>query len=188
MNKRHRIFIAINFPNDIKKSLAKFSQKWADLPARWTSRENLHITLSFLGYLNDIELANVCMAVKEAVQRHNPFLINLNKISYGPDEKNPRMIWARGESLKELSLLKNDLKETLSQKIHFVSEKRGFNPHVTLARINVLQWRTIEPYERPEIDEPVDLVFSVESIEIMESVLKKAGSKYTVIESMHLND
>ena len=48
MQKRHRIFIAINLPNDIKKYLVGFEKKWLDLPAKWVNPENLHITLLFL--------------------------------------------------------------------------------------------------------------------------------------------
>ena len=55
MEKRRRIFIAINLPEDIKRELAAYDQKWSDLPVRWTEKENLHITLEFLGYLTDEE-------------------------------------------------------------------------------------------------------------------------------------
>ena len=46
MQKRHRIFIAINLPQDIKKELAGYHKKWLELPAKWTALDNLHITLN----------------------------------------------------------------------------------------------------------------------------------------------
>ncbi len=89
MHKRHRIFIAINLPGDVKKFLAGFQKKWPDLPAKWTPEENLHITLLFLGDLTDVELGQVCLDAKEVASRHRAFNITLQKIAYGPEGKVP---------------------------------------------------------------------------------------------------
>lgn len=195
MKQRHRIFIAINLPQDIKKKLADYEKKWSELPAKWVSRDNLHITLIFLGDLTDIELGEVCVTTKEIVKNYNSFNINLNKVGYGPDNKiPPKMIWASGDPLphkasegqrkiSELSLLKKDLEEALLQKVNFIPENRGFTPHITMARISTFKWRAIEPEERPEVNENIDLEFTVESIDVMESVLKKSGPEYIIIES-----
>ncbi len=187
MQKRHRIFIAINLPQEVKKYLAGFEKKWPDLPAKWTSNENLHITLLFLGDLNDQELGQVCMTVKEIAKNHNSFNINLNKIAYGPEGKiPPRYIWAGGENSEEASLLKKDLENALFEIIKFKIDKNIFNSHITLARIKEWEWRAIEPEERPEINEHIDLIFTVESIEVMESELKRGGPQYTIVESSQL--
>ena len=45
----------------------------------------------------------------------------------------------------------------------------GFIPHITLARILEMEFRKFDLDERPEINEDIDLVFTVESIEVMES-------------------
>lgn len=187
MQKRHRVFIAINLPEDIKRELAKYQEKWPELPAKWTAKDNLHITLEFLGDLTDIEIAEVCKAAREVAKRHNSFSINLNKIIYGPPKKMPpRMVWAEGEKSEELSDLKNDLQECLLEKISFRPENRGFSPHITLARISEWQFRRIEPEERPEVNENINLIFTAESIEVMESELKRGGPVYTILESHSL--
>jgi 2'-5' RNA ligase len=185
---KHRVFVAINLPGDIKKELSSYAEKWPDFPAKWTGKDNLHITLEFLGSLTDEEVGEVCVTVKEVVKRHSSFSLNINKILYGPPKKiPPKMVWAEGEKSKELSDLKNDLQDALLEKIRFRPEERVFAPHITLARINAWEWRNIEPEERPEINENLDLIFSVESIEVMESEMKKGGPVYTVLESHSLN-
>ena len=187
MLKRHRIFIAINLPADIKKYLAGFEKKWTDLPAKWVGAENLHITLVFLGDVTDQELGEVCMAVKEVIVRQKVFDINLSTIGYGPDGKlPPRMVWASGPKNKDLSLLKKDLEEVLLGKVNFKPEERTFSPHITLARISTFLWRQIEPEERPDVNENIDINFTVESIEVMESELKRGGPQYNIIESYQL--
>ena len=187
MEKRHRIFVAINLPGDIKKELSSYSEKWKDLPAKWTAKDNLHITLEFLGALTDEEIGEVCVIVKEIAERHESFSLNLNQILYGPPNKiPPKMIWAEGEKSKELTLLRQDLENSLTEKIKFVPENRAFAPHITLARISAWEWRGIEPEERPEINEMLDLAFTVESIEVMESEMRRDGPIYTVLESNEL--
>jgi len=187
MKRKHRIFIAINLPSDVKKQLNLYKDKWQELPAKWTNSNNIHITLEFLGNLTDEELGEVCVAVKEVAQIHNSFNISLNKIIYGPLKKiPPRMIWVKGEVSKELTLLKNDLQRSLLEIVRFVPDTGIFLPHITLARISAWEWRKIEPEERPDVDENIDFIFTVESIEVMESILKKGGPEYTVVESHNL--
>lgn len=189
MEKRHRIFVAINLPQDIKKELAKYQEKWLDLPAKWTPKDNLHITLEFLGALTDEEIGEVCVIVKEVAQRHKSFSLDINKVLYGPPEKiPPKIVWAEGGKSEELTLLREDLENSLTEKIRFVPENRTFAPHITLARISSWEWKAIEPEERPEVNETTDLMFTVESIEVMESELKRDGPVYTVLESHNLND
>ncbi len=187
MEKRHRVFIAINLPKEIKKQLADFYDKWPELPAKWTSSDNLHITLEFLGDLTDVEIGDTCEIVKEVAKRHKSFSINLNKVLYGPPKKNPpRMVWADGEKSEELKELKNDLEECLLKKVKFRPEEKGFIVHITLARISEWEFRKFDLEERPEINEDIDLVFTAESIEVMESELKRSGPVYTILESHQL--
>ena len=179
--------MAINLPGDIKKELFAYSEKWAELPAKWTEKDNLHITLEFLGSLTDEEVGEVCVAVKGVAERHKSFSLNINQILYGPPKKMPpRMVWAEGDKSKELTKLRDDLENALTEKVRFVPENRTFAPHITLARISSWEFRAIEPEEVPEINESIDLMFTVESIEVMESELKKGGPVYTVLESHQL--
>lgn len=167
ITKMKRIFIAINLSEEIKKELSSFPAKWPELPVRWTKKDNLHITLKFWGYISNEELAEICQKTKELTSKHRPFTVTLNKICYGPPKKSPpRMVWAVGEKIKEFD----------------------FTPHITLGRIQTWQWQQIEPEERPEINEEINLSFEVNSIEVMESALKKGGPKYTILESFKLGE
>lgn len=187
---RHRIFIAINLPEDLKKELTSFQKKWPELPCRWTKKENLHITLFFLGYLLEEQLLEVLRITNEVVSRNSSFSINLNKIYYGPPKKMPpRMVWAEGEKSKELEKLQKDLENSLLRfSIEGIKkpENRPYIPHITLGRIRAWEFRQIEPEERPQIEEDISLSFKVNSIEIMESQLKRGGAEYTILESFEL--
>lgn len=184
---RRRVFIAINLPEEIKKKLVKFQEKWSQLPVRWVKKGNLHLTLAFLGYLSDEEVVEVCHTVKEIALRHSPFSINLTKISYGAKQKDiPRLIWLEGEKSSQLASLKEDLDKSLEESIGISPERREFLTHITLARIRKWDWQKIEPEERPDISENFSLSFEVESIEAMESQLKRSGVEYIILESESL--
>jgi 2'-5' RNA ligase len=184
---KRRIFIAINLPQEIKKALASYRNKHPDLPARWTAPENMHITLEFLGYLTEQETEEVKRFISKTAKEHKQFLINLNNIHYAPlNVLPPRMIWLAGEAIDEFTSLKKYLQKSLSSKISFIPEKRTTSLHVTLARIKEWEWRRIEPEERPEIKENVDFRIKAESIDLMESVLKRSGPEYVILESYKL--
>jgi len=185
-----RIFIAINLPEGIKDKLVEFQEKWKEIPCKWTKRENLHITLLFIGYLKEELLPDVISATKEVAKRHKSFWINLNKISYFPPQKKlPKMIWVLGERSEELFSLQKDLENIIfknnSLSKILIPEKREFSCHITLARIKKWQLKEMENF--PEIETKIKLGFKVGSIEIMESKLKRSGPKYSVLESFPLS-
>ena len=182
-NMRHRIFIAVNLPKEIRKQLVNYQSKWPELPIKWTKPENLHITLIFLGDVNDSEIVETCKISKEIIEQHYSFGINLNQICYGPPKKMPpRMIWVKGQKSQELSDLKKALESALLEKVNFHQENRAFSPHINLGRIKTWDWSKIEPEERPEVNEIIDLGFEVGSIDVMESELKRDGPRYTILE------
>jgi len=187
---KQRIFFAVNLPGDVKKKLADYQRKWPELPVRWTKPDNLHITLEFLGYVSPDEIREIAKIVEETAARHPSFAIKLNKICYGPPDKMPpRMIWAEGEKSKELGALREDLRQSLSStRSGGESGERAFKPHVTLGRIRAWDFRKIEPEERPEVGEEINFNFNVESVEIMESKLKRGGPEYFILESCRLQN
>lgn len=179
---RHRIFIAINLPNNIKKNLAKYRERWSEIPAKWVKEDNIHLTLEFLGYVSDQDVLDIINITRDAVSEHSSFFINLNKVSYGPDNKiPPKMIWVSGEVSEELNSLKQGLDKALD-----IVETRRFTPHITLARVKKWAWQRIDPDERENINEDINFNLDVNSIEVMESVLKRGGSEYTILESIKL--
>lgn len=189
-NMRHRIFIAINLPEKIKKKLVSYQANWPELPIRWVKRENLHVTLVFLGYVLDEEIPEILETTREVAKRHEPFSINLNKICYGPPRKMPpRMVWAAGGKSEEFGKIQEELESLFlrpSPKDTLKLKKRQGSPHITLGRIRKWEFKQIEPEERPQIEGAISLSFPVNSIDIMEAFLKRTGAEYTVLESIPL--
>ena len=174
--------MAINLPDNIKKELLGYKEEWPDLPAKWANENNIHITLNFLGYVFSQDLIEIFKSVEDVALKHSCFYVKMNRICYGPKGKTPpRMVWVTGEVSPGLKDLKNDLDKSLDN-----YENRGFAPHITLARIRAWDFKKIDPEDRPEVLQDIDLSFKVKSIEVMESVLKKGGAEYSILQSFML--
>ena len=187
-----RVFVAINLPEEIKNKIEKeekeiknlFPEELRETMFKWVKKENLHITLLFIGYIDEKALPQLNLIVKKITESFKPFSLKFEKITYGPPKIiPPRLIWLELEKKPELLELAQKLKEEV-EKAGILNryEKREFSPHITLVRIRTWQWKRTEPEERPEINEEINLSFKVNSIEVMESKLKRGGSEYTILE------
>lgn len=190
-----RIFIAINLPDKIKAELEDLQKQIVDMfpqdsrgVVRWLKKDNLHLTLLFIGSVKEEKIPCLCDIIKEVVKRQISFFLKIKRVCYGPPKKiPPRLIWLELDKNPELLKMVSNLKREVSgagvlKKI----EKRPFSPHITLARIKAWQWRRIEPEDRPEIEKELDLTFNVNSIELMESKLKRTGAEYKKLSSFKL--
>lgn len=186
-----RIFIAINLSENIKKKLQEYQRKWADLPLRFVKKNSLHLTILFIGYVNDEQMLEICRKTREVAQKHQFFELNFNKICFGPPGKSPRLIWLEGEKNEALINLKRDIEKNIAadkgdERVFTEIEKelKVFVPHITLARIRQIEWRKLE--ESPKIDKEILINVPVNSIEVMESNLKRGGAEYAILESAPL--
>lgn len=184
----HRVFTAINLPDNIKERVLAIKKDYPTLPARWTKKENLHLTLNFLGNVDDGQLTEVLAVFEQEVSKHQPFVLKIKNVSYGPPKKfPPRMVWLKIEKSQEVSDLQAGLEQSFFSLPSFkfkIRQGRGYQPHITLARIKTFKFRQL--LEPPEIDIGLDLSFEVNSVDLMESQLKKEGAEYTILKSIHL--
>lgn len=188
MTKR-RIFIAINLSERFKKRLKEYQEKFNYLPVRWTKVPSLHLTLVFIGYVDNEQMLKVCKITREIANKTEPFSINFERILFGPVGNEPRMIWLEGAASQELNHLKKVLEEALTNSDTGLRkvDNRMFNPHITLARIKMAQWQEarINP---AEVEEKFEAQVEISSIEIMESDLKFDGAEYAILEECPLGE
>ncbi|MBZ1356341.1 MAG: RNA 2',3'-cyclic phosphodiesterase [Candidatus Nealsonbacteria bacterium] len=182
-------FIAVNLPKELKENLRKHQSYWPEIPAKWIDGKNLHLTLLFLGQLPDKKIEECKEIIKNITDQAKPLDLVIEEISYGPPN-GYSFIWANVKKTKELVELRELLEEKIAKtKINDIKiEKEKNLPHITLARINQMEFRQIDPEERPEIKEKININVKIGSIELMESILKKTGSEYSVVETFKLKN
>lgn len=186
---KKRVFVAIDLPADIKQELAVAIAKIKPLfgpGVRFLSPENWHFTISFLGYQSDNDVSLIADALKETAQNFPSPAIQLERIIYGPIGKTPRMIWltASKETSEALDRIKKFLEKRLIElNIPFRQEIRPFKAHLTLARFAAPKGR-----ELPLLDVPFPQEFEAESINLMESHLKRSGADYEIMAKYPLDE
>ena len=178
---KRKIFISINIPEKVKKRLAKSTQKWQDLPVKWTKEANLHITLLFLGYVDEESLLEICQKVRDAIENEDIFDIEFEKIELFPSADDPKMVALTGSSNADLLRLHEKIEKELNI---FTSAKKSFRPHITLGRGRKYKWEALE--HKPSISEKYPLAITAESIDVMASDFGDGTSEYTIIESCPL--
>ncbi len=192
MNKK-RLFIAINLPESIKNKLfdweLKLEQEYrlGEFRGRninWVIKNNLHITLIFIGYATDDETYEIAKTMRKIAKKHQSFFINLEKMILGPPDKDERMFWVQGGKSQELAELQFDLENALSMGNNYQKEVRAFSTHITLARFESSISKIIK--EKGIVEKKINYQIPVDSIELMQSTLKRSGAEYTILELAEL--
>ncbi len=184
-----RCFIAINLPDAVKEILAglqhEFKKCGADI--RWVRPENIHITLKFLGDINEETAGHIVEIVEMACKEHSAFNFEIFGAGVFPDKKPPRVLWAglrTGEVLSELQQKIEDGTASLG----FKKEKRRFAPHLTLGRFKSSRGKEdlkekIRLYENTGFGS-----FDTGSVCLMKSDLSPSGAKYSIIKEVFLRE
>ncbi len=184
---KRRIFLAINIPDEIKQKLFEFQKYWQDLPARWIAPKNIHLTLVFIGYVIEGELAMIRAVVREIAARNSPFELRISRIYLGPPQGPVRMVWAEVEASRELINFQRDLENALFEHPgtgYREKEARPYRSHITLCRFDPRDFQKSGFDKNDSFN--TDYSFGVNSIEVMESVLSRAGSEYSIAGSYGL--
>lgn len=173
-----RIFIAINLPEELKNKLLGWQKNRQKLGVNWTKPDNMHITLVFIGEIEEQAVDRVLEVVRRVVKNFKPFEIKVDRIHVGPNLNMPRMIWLSGTENKNLSSLARQITDGLRKEGIELKNGHNFTLHITLARARN------DELQEVKIDEKFEYSFLAESIEVMESKLSPGGPKYSVLEKM----
>ncbi|MGO4571997.1 RNA 2',3'-cyclic phosphodiesterase [Microvirga sp. 2TAF3] len=125
-----RLFTGIEIPADIGLTLSTYR---GGLPgARWIDPENYHITLRFIGDIDD-RMAHEIYAILGDGRRREPVTVTIEGLdTFGGGR--PRTVFARAAATDALNDLQSE-QERLVRRVGIPPEKRKFTPHVTLARL-----------------------------------------------------
>ena len=129
-----RLFVALDLAEEIRERIHQFIVQMRPLaPAvRWVSAESLHVTLKFIGELPDAKVNEAESALAQVFGASFP--VSFRGSGFFPTAKSARVFWVGIEARPELGRLAADI-ETALEPLGIAREKRGFNPHLTLARI-----------------------------------------------------
>ncbi|MGD0336448.1 MAG: RNA 2',3'-cyclic phosphodiesterase [Candidatus Omnitrophota bacterium] len=186
-----RAFIAIELPEEIKRHLAKLEEQLKETGAdvKWVHPENIHLTLKFLGEIDE-EKAQTITGIMEAVTKENPaFTINISSLGAFPKIEYPRVIWVgvdKGD--KEAKEIAHNLEERI-EKLGIPKEERLFQSHITLGRVRSPANRGGLVQKLRELTAAVtekSMEFPVAGITLFKSTLQPTGPVYEALKTASL--
>ena len=127
-----RTFVAIELPPEIRRDVAKLIGD--DRGVRWVPKDNLHLTLKFLGDVDNVDVPAVCDVAAEACGPIDAFEITLSRADAMPTRDKARTLAiAIDDPTGNLLRLVNDLDAGYAD-LGFRREPRDYVPNLTLAR------------------------------------------------------
>lgn len=173
-----RVFAAVPIPTEVRKALSKCVSK-LDIPGKVAPSENWHITLRFLGVVDDVTYDRFLLGLSE-VEQESGFRVRLDCFGAFPKASKATVVWAGvGDGSDHLTLL-NEITEEAAQSAGLVAEDRPFHPHLTLSRVR-------PPADaRHLLGELLDLAWTCDRVVVFRSHLGGGPARYETLESLSL--
>jgi len=132
-----RTFIAVDLPEAIKTNIEEVQNplKKTDTYVSWVKPKNIHLTLKFLGEVEENKIEDVFYGTEKALKSLKSFSLSLKDLGGFPNLRRPRVIWVGVDKGKdELSVMQKNIEEELL-KLGYPKEGRAFSPHLTIGRV-----------------------------------------------------
>ena len=190
-----RTFIAIAVSEETRRALGGVEEegKRAGGDVKWVDPALIHLTLRFLGDVEEARIPAVVDALQQAGGAAVPFELRIAGVGAFPDLRRPRVIWAGAEETGKAGLLEGSVLRGLSAAVEeacrhlgFGAADHPFSPHLTIARVRSpkgLEWLTgvLERHAKDEFGTE-----RIGSFRLVKSDLRPQGPVYTPLAEIPL--
>ena len=177
-----RSFIAIELSEAAKSALAGLQQELKKCGAdiRWVKAENIHLTLKFLGNIEDEIVDDVLRIIEGICKKLRVFDLDIKGTGAFPNLRSPRVLWVGVNSNADIAALQNEIEAGMSS-LGFARENRKFTPHLTLGRFRSSQCKgpllkKVELFKNRKYG-----LINVRAVALMRSDLSPSGARHSVI-------
>jgi 2'-5' RNA ligase len=182
-----RTFVAIDLDPKLKKVLQdlimKLKKTGADV--RWVGFPGMHLTLKFLGEVEEESLPVIGRVLKEAVGGHSQLPLVLQGTGSFPGGRNPRVLWVGVREEPGLMALEREIEKGLESE-GYPSETRPFRPHLTLGRVKGPARIQAALLELERDRETLFGEMAVRKVTLFESLLGPGGAEYRTLSEFEL--
>jgi 2'-5' RNA ligase len=182
-----RTFVAIDLDPKLKEVLQslviKLKKTGADV--HWVGFPGMHLTLKFLGEVEEEGLPAIGRVVKKAVGGQARFPLVLQGTGSFPGGKNPRVLWVGVRENPGLMSLEREIENGLEAE-GYPRETRVFHPHLTLGRVKGQARIQAAVLELERDRETVFGEMTARKVTLFESLLSPQGAEYKVLSEFDL--
>lgn len=182
-----RCFIAVELDDAVQSALGRVQDRFRrDLgqnanSLKWVRPENIHLTLKFLGDVDDPLIPQVCTAVSGVAEQYEPFDFEIANPGCFGSADSARVLWVGIGAGHERLIPLAEAVDAAMNELGFAAEARRFSAHLTLARIrNVNLGRQV--HQLVARSKPLRVgIQGVGQLTVFQSELSRAGPCYTAM-------
>lgn len=181
---RIRTFIAVELSKGIKDQLTGLQESLAENSGevKWVRPESMHLTLLFLGEVEQLDVVGICRVVQSRSRKHKSFQLETEGVGAFPNVRRPKILWAGiTDGVSELRALHADLEEGLLDLGCYRREDREYAPHLTLGRLQ--HDRDSESWSSAlaKLADWKGGSMPVDEVLIMSSEMRRDGPEYSIM-------
>ena len=165
-----RVFVALPAGRELVEAAEEFRRAHAGLKARWVRPEHLHLTM--VPPWQCLDVAAACQALRDEAARQSPFEVLFERVSFGPDPRRPRLVWATGKAPAGMPEFAQRLLAATGAP---GKPRESFLLHLTIVRFNS---RDLSAMGARKLREPVSWPGTLDALCLYESRLKPGGAEY----------
>lgn len=182
-----RLFVSVDL-DDLTEEIAAVQEHFADTEGvRLTAPENVHVTLKFLGEVDETHLSDLAAALGKAVTEADvgPFRAEFGGLDAFPDPDYIRVLWVGvDKGGAELTRLYDTIEERTVE-LGFDPADHEFTPHATVARMDHAGGKD-HVQQVLESTDPTLGTLDVAEVRLTESTLTDEGPEYTTVDRFEL--
>ena len=185
-----RLFVAVDIDENLRAVITGLQSDLRDRinlktgRLKWADPNLMHLTLKFLGEVEEDKVPGICEIVAAAAQSHESFSFEIPVL--GCFGRPIKVIWLGADEENEnLLQLHQDIENALDSE-GWPKENRAFSPHLTLARVkDIIRDRNLKDMIKNY--QPINsAVVNAVSVRVYQSVLTPAGAIYTALDETKL--
>lgn len=181
---RLRTFAAVEIDAGTRSAAVALQRDLAKCGAavKWVETQNLHVTLVFLGEVEDRELPAVCKAIGKVAAKEPPFRLGIAGVGAFPNPRRPKTVWSGiSDGTAELVRLHDGIETALEDLGAYRREERAFTPHLTLGRPADDDASQLIAAELPRFAEWQGGGSVADEVVLFSSEMRKSGPEYAVL-------
>jgi len=181
-----RAFIAIEVSDEVRDNLLKAQERIGSKSAKikFVERENFHVTLKFLGEIDEALAEEVKEALAEIAKKHKKHRVRVKGIGVFPNPNYVRVIWAGIENDEGIKAIARDVEREM-RRLGFKKD-RDFVAHITIGRVKFIRDKVELAMALKDLANEDFGEFEVEAIELKKSTLTPKGPIYETVARFEL--
>ncbi|MFQ5599599.1 MAG: RNA 2',3'-cyclic phosphodiesterase [Candidatus Krumholzibacteriia bacterium] len=183
-----RLFVALLLDAELRGLLVGVQRRLRALDTRsavrWAAPSGIHLTLKFLGEVEETRVPELDEALEAAVRGRGAPVLGLGELGAFPNARRPRVLWVGLREQGDSLTLVQAAVEKATTELGWQKERRAFQPHLTLGRVRESRGHGSEPLPEPLLEAlarhspPAHDLRPQTSLGLVRSHLSARGARY----------